>query len=93
MLRVKTSEKAIINQRRYRIGPCLTDELNVSAGLMHLCHDGDTSKIEPLEPGTVETYALSLTGKISFESKVRFQTVGNPPIYTTLATPEGRALI
>ena len=58
-------------------------------GLVDVFQNGPSIKIEPFLPGFVETYDLAPDGSVSLASKVRFQEIGVPPVYETLAVVSG----
>ena len=65
------------------------------SGLVDLFQNGPTPKIniEPFPPGVVETYDLTPSGTVKLSSSVRYQEIGQAPIYKTIAVIKGTRLL
>lgn len=64
----------------------LCSEAKGLLGLSHNVADHELD-IAPFPIGTVEVYTLDSNGKASLKESNKFHTIGNPPVYKTLAPP------
>ncbi|ELT92914.1 hypothetical protein CAPTEDRAFT_199593, partial [Capitella teleta] len=54
-------------------------------GLTDIVHNQIQFNVEWVEPGTYETYSIRDDGKVDLVCKNRFHSIGDPPLYETLA--------
>ncbi|KAK2167732.1 hypothetical protein NP493_1265g00041 [Ridgeia piscesae] len=88
-------QKVFVGRDLYGVRPCFrtvtpAGVLAVSSegkGLVDLFQNGPSPKIniEPFPPGVIETYDLTPSGTVTLSSSNRYQEIGQPPIYKTLA--------